>query len=228
MQRLLRLFPMKPVGCACCRLRSDGRHVWNYRNCAACGAVLKIRRHYFWTTYVLALVISGGIAFAVGNRGTALSSLAVLLVLPTFWGMLMINLRLFPADIAPSGDRTSDRHGQTGQDPHRVAHSLLGRALPSMRQSFPAGGGNIVPPPPICLQETGSNSGVSRKLVKSASGGNCHRENALTPEVARHPSVRDRATFAFNSRRLMTRQFLDRPRRCPRIAKMRTELCRGM
>ena len=56
-------------------------------------------RHYFWTTYLLALVFSGGIAFAIGNRGTALSSLALLLVLPTFWGILMINLRLFPVDI---------------------------------------------------------------------------------------------------------------------------------
>jgi hypothetical protein len=38
--------------------------------------------------------------------------------------------------------------------------------------------------------------------VKSASRGNCHRENALAPEVARHQSVHDRAEFAFNSRRL--------------------------
>jgi len=42
----------------------------------------------------------------------------------------------------------------------------------------------------------------SKTSVKSASGGNCHRANALTPEVARHQSVHDRATFAFDSRRL--------------------------
>jgi hypothetical protein len=36
--------------------------------------------------------------------------------------------------------------------------------------------------------------------VKSASGVNCHRQNALAPEVARHQSVHDRAEFAFNSR----------------------------
>ena len=41
----------------------------------------------------------------------------------------------------------------------------------------------------------------SRTSVKSASGGNCLRENALDPEVARHQSVHDRAEFAFVSRR---------------------------
>ncbi len=64
-------------------------------------------------------------------------------------------------------------------------------------------GGNTVPPPPISLQEPGRFRGCfSRTSVKSASGGNCHRPNALAPEVARHQSVHDRARFAFDSRRL--------------------------
>jgi hypothetical protein len=42
----------------------------------------------------------------------------------------------------------------------------------------------------------------SRTSVKSARCGNCHQENALAPEVAQHQLVHDRATFAFNSRRL--------------------------
>jgi len=42
----------------------------------------------------------------------------------------------------------------------------------------------------------------SRTSVKSASGGNCYRANVLAPEVAHHQSVHDRATFAFDSRRL--------------------------
>jgi hypothetical protein len=42
----------------------------------------------------------------------------------------------------------------------------------------------------------------SRMSVKSTIGGNCHRKNALAPEVARHQRVHDRATFAFDSRRL--------------------------
>jgi len=59
---------------------------------------------------VLALVVSGGIAFAIGNRGTALSSLAILLMLPTFLGMLVISLRLFPpdVDVAREGRATGD------------------------------------------------------------------------------------------------------------------------
>jgi hypothetical protein len=52
------------------------------------------------TTYVLALVVSSGIAFAIWNRGAALISLAMLLLLPTLSGMALINLWLFPIDIA--------------------------------------------------------------------------------------------------------------------------------
>ena len=97
---------------------------------------MKIRRHYFWTTYVLALVISSGIAFAVGNRGTALSSLAFLLVLPTFWGMLMINLRLFPADIEvvregwTPGDSDKDRELEDVFELLREVDGVIGREEP--------------------------------------------------------------------------------------------------
>ena len=38
--------------------------------------------------------------------------------------------------------------------------------------------------------------------MNSANGGNCRRQNALAPEVARHQQVTDLALFAFNSRRL--------------------------
>jgi hypothetical protein len=38
----------------------------------------------------------------------------------------------------------------------------------------------------------------SKTSVKSASRANCHRKNALAPEVARHQSVHDRAEFAFD------------------------------
>jgi hypothetical protein len=136
MQYLLSLFPMKPVRCPCCRLRIDGNHVWVFRNCAVCGAVFRIRRHYFWAIYALALVASGGIAFAIGNRGTALSSLATLLVLPTFWGMLMINLRLFPADIAVTrqgwtpGDSGEDRELERVFEVLREIDPVLGRNKP--------------------------------------------------------------------------------------------------
>ena len=40
---------------------------------------------------------------------------------------------------------------------------------------------------------------LSGTAVKSANSGNCHRTNALAPEVARHQSVHDRATFAHRS-----------------------------
>jgi hypothetical protein len=88
----------------------------------------------------------------------------------------------------------------------------------------------VVPPPPECLNATfrggrGNNPSrrrregrpaasnispknrvdfgcFSRTSVKSASGGNRRQTNALAPEVARHQSVRDRPTFAFDSRRL--------------------------
>jgi hypothetical protein len=80
-------------------LRVDGDYVWSHRRCAACGATFRIRWLYVRTIYVLAHVSSFGIAFAVGNRGHALIALALLIVLPICWGMLMISLRLFPVDI---------------------------------------------------------------------------------------------------------------------------------
>src|SRR5262245_16812850 len=98
-QRVLNLFPIKPVRCPGCGLRIDGNHVWTHRGCLACGAAFRIRWPYFWSVYILALVASFAIAFAIGNRGNALSSLAILLTFATFWGMLMMNLRLFPMDI---------------------------------------------------------------------------------------------------------------------------------
>ena len=125
---------MKPVRCPCCRLRIEGNHVWGHRNCAACGAAFSIRRHHFWTMYVLALVVSGGIAFAIGNRGTALSSLAILLVLPTFWGMLQINLRLFPVRIEivragwTPGDSDRDRELEQEFDRLRELDPVIGDA----------------------------------------------------------------------------------------------------
>ena len=134
MQHLLSLFPMRPVRCPCCRLRIDGKHIWIHRNCAACGAVFKIRWHYFWAIYVVAVVASFGIAFAIGNRGTALSSLAVLLVLPTFWGMLTINLRLFPVDIEivregwTPGDADIDRELEREFELLRVLDPVVGPA----------------------------------------------------------------------------------------------------
>jgi len=99
LERILESVPMKPIRCPCCRLRNDGRHIWAYRSCVACGAQFRIRRLYFLTTYTLAVAFSFAIAFAVGNRGAAFSSLAVLLVLPTFWVMLVANLWLFPTDV---------------------------------------------------------------------------------------------------------------------------------
>ena len=41
---------------------------------------------------------------------------------------------------------------------------------------------------------------VPRTPVHSANGGNCRRQNALAPEVARHQQVSDHADFAFKSR----------------------------
>ena len=122
--QLRNFFPIKPVRCPCCRLRIDGRHVWENRNCAACGAVFQIGRHTFWTTYVLTLVISGAISYAIGHRGTALASLAALLVLPTFWAMVTINLRLFPADIKLVREGWTPGDSEEDQELERLFESL--------------------------------------------------------------------------------------------------------
>ena len=63
-------------------------------------------------------------------------------------------------------------------------------------------GGNIVPPPPISLQEPSR----FRVFLEDASEVNKQPQppssERVSPEVARHQPVHDRATFAFDSRRL--------------------------
>lgn len=148
-RHILGLFPMKPVRCSCCRLRIDGDHLWVHRSCVACGAVFRIHRRYFWTMYILALVVSFGLAFAVGNRDSALGSLAVLIVLPIFWGMVMINLRLFPADIEvvvngwTPGDSDADRELEREFEALRELDPVLGWAKsepPPPEPGIPADG----------------------------------------------------------------------------------------
>jgi hypothetical protein len=103
---------------------------------------LRIRRRYFVTTYVLAYPVSGGIAFAVGNRDTALISLATLLLLPIFWGMTVINLRLWPVDVA------IDREGWTPGDSE--ADQELEREFELLRELDPViGVAEWEPPAPL-------------------------------------------------------------------------------
>jgi hypothetical protein len=138
MRRLFSFLPMRPVRCPCCRLRIDGQHVWDNRNCAACGAVFAIRRGYLATTYVLAVVISGGVAFAIGNRDAALGSLAVLLLFPTLWAMVTISVRLFPLDVAvvregwTPGDSDEDRELEGTFELLRELDLVLGGAEPDV------------------------------------------------------------------------------------------------
>jgi hypothetical protein len=136
MRRFLDLVPMRPVRCPCCRLRIDGKHVWDHRNCAACLAVFKIRLRFLVTTYALAVAISGGLAFAIGNRDVALVSLAGLLLLPTFWAMLAISVRLFPLDIEVvrggwrPGESDEDRELERSFDRLREIDPILGGPEP--------------------------------------------------------------------------------------------------
>jgi hypothetical protein len=133
MERVFDCIPMKPIRCPCCRLRNEGQHIWAYRNCVACGAQFRIRRLYFLTTYTLAVVISFGLAFWMGNRGSAFSSLAMLLALPTFWAMLVINLWLFPTDVEmvqegwTPGDSEADRELERELELLRELDPVLGK-----------------------------------------------------------------------------------------------------
>jgi len=149
---------MRPVRCPCCRLRIDGQHVWDYRNCAACGAVFTIRRQYFASTYLLALVISGGMAFAIGNRGTALLSLAMLLLFPTLWAMVMIGVRLFPLDIAVVREGWTPGESDADREIEGVFESL--------REMDPVLGGEEPEVPAPALTE--SNDSTPGRLPLSA------------------------------------------------------------
>ena len=115
--------------------------------------------------------------------------------------------------IRPSRPRTASRvlpkvqlagsgnpaHARRGRRARRLQNVLHDDSVEAAGTTYRVGGGSIVPPPPISLQNRVDFGCFSRTSVKSASGGNCHRENALAPEVARHQSVHDRAEFAFNS-----------------------------
>lgn len=167
MQQLLSRVPKHPVRCPCCRLRIDGKHVWDYRNCVACGAVFRVRRRYLLTTYLLALVISGCIAYAVGNRDSAFLSLTFLLVLPTAVGMWMVNVWLFPIDIAvvrtgwTPGDSESDQaiaavfaslrdaDPVLGREEPEAPASPLGEAKSDARERLPF---STLPDPPVSLE----------------------------------------------------------------------------
>ena len=149
---------MRPVRCPCCRLRIDGQHVWDFRNCAACGAVFRVRRAFFSTTYLLALVISGGMAFAVGNRDRALLSLAALLLFPTLWAMVMISVRLFPLDITVVREGWTPGESEEEQELERVFEAL--------REVDPVFGGEEPEVPAPALTE--SNDGAPGRLPLSA------------------------------------------------------------
>ena len=134
MRDILSLLPARPVRCPGCRLRIDGQYFWDHRRCPACGATFRVRRYYFSTLYLLALVASVAIAHAVGNRGTAFTSLAVLLLFPTLFGMVAISRRLFPPDIdvvVPGwspGDSEDDREIEREFELIRQSDPVIGPA----------------------------------------------------------------------------------------------------
>jgi len=131
---------MKPVCCPGCRLMVDGRHLWDYRSCPACGAGFTIRRHFIVTNSVLALVISVGVAYAVGNRDEALVSLTLLLWFPLLWGMVLVSLWLFPIDVTmvrpgwTPGDSDADRELESLFASLRERGAVVGSTTPE----FPA------------------------------------------------------------------------------------------
>jgi hypothetical protein len=65
-----------------------------------------------------------------------------------------------------------------------------------------SGGGSIVPPPPISLQELGRFLVFLEDASEVGEPRQTPQRERVHPEVARHQTVHDRATFAFDSRRL--------------------------
>ena len=94
--------------------------------------------------------------------------------------------------IAPLARLEMARRRRVSADRYLSAQVLRGRAAGSWNADHrrpPAqdcGGGTTAPPPPISLQNLVDFGWIPRTPVNSANGGNCHRQNALAPEVARH------------------------------------------
>jgi len=90
---------------------------------------VQIRRHFIVTNYVLALVISVGAGYAVGNRDEALVSLTLLLWFPVLWGMVLVSFWLFPIDVAMVRPGWTPGDSEVDRELERLFASLRERGV---------------------------------------------------------------------------------------------------
>lgn len=75
-----------------------------------------VRRSYAVSMYFVALVIAGGGLYALGLRGFSHLSLLLILILPTFWLVLSVTMRIISTELMGGGFL----HLTMDSEPHRL------------------------------------------------------------------------------------------------------------
>jgi len=89
---------------ACGETISWQRWVGGRFYCPNCAIGLRLRPAYFSVLYCVALVLVSLGVYALGFRGLGLLSIVVLALLPVYWLVIFINVRIFPVDLEATAD----------------------------------------------------------------------------------------------------------------------------
>jgi hypothetical protein len=105
MARIRIVPPARPLICPACQSVIPWHRV-RARTiaCLHCGTHLQFRKSYFGALYWLALAIALMTVFRLGIYSPIAIVLPLVLLIPTFYVMLFITLRIFPPDLEPSDD----------------------------------------------------------------------------------------------------------------------------
>jgi predicted RNA-binding Zn-ribbon protein involved in translation (DUF1610 family) len=114
-----------PVVCASCGVPISWRYADTEFSCPACGCGLRLRRRYFRALYLMSYALAMLIAYAIGFRDDALGAAGVLALLPVYFIVMTLNMRLFPPEVEISGEFRSILHPGEPQDPSLPAEPIV-------------------------------------------------------------------------------------------------------
>jgi hypothetical protein len=109
-------------------------------SCPACGCGLRLRRRYFRALYTISYAIAVLIAYFLGFRDDALYAAGILSVLPVYFIVTTLNMRLFQPEVEISGEFRGILHPGEPQDPSLPAEPIvLGEAKSRTSTKDPSG-----------------------------------------------------------------------------------------
>jgi hypothetical protein len=103
----------KPGRCPVCHVPIPW-HLWSSDRfyCPNCDALLRLRRSYFVALYGVTILLVYLGVYALGFRGMSSWSLVAIALLPAYWLVVFINLRIVPVDIEATFDFGAELHGR--------------------------------------------------------------------------------------------------------------------